>query len=486
MMTVAHDDWSAAAQERTDASSTTVLSSESRQQRGQLHPILVILGMMLVAAALTYVVPAGRFERVGKHVVAGSYRPVPKENGLAALLSPIPAVDTDTPARAAGAVAVFAAIPAGMVKSAPLFFMVMIVGGAFGLLRATGTIDAGVDRLLHLTAGNIYLLSAGLMTLLACGSTFMGFSSEYIALIPVVLAVGKRLGLPALFAPMIIALADFVGYTVSVTNPIVLGAAQPLAGVPLFSGLLVRLSIFLIFLTLAIGYVLFQLRRAPKVDYTPDATRLSRRQTGVLLTLVAGGVALITGTSLWSWESPQLAAAFIALGLALAVVAGMRPGAAADAFLDGMKGMLLPCLLIGLASATGILLQSSQIIDSIVQGIGSLIEGQGPGVVGVAMMAAEMVFGVLIPSASAKAAVSVPILAPIAHLSGVGGQVTVTALLLGSGMTNMINPANPLLLAFLAAAGVRYADWFRFVWPLFLAFTAVSFLAIYLMTITGA
>jgi uncharacterized ion transporter superfamily protein YfcC len=460
-----------------------VVTEEVAEQpkRGQLHPLLIVLAMMLAAVALTHFVPAGKFERHGKQVVAGSYRPIAKIDGLPALLAPSAPTETDELARAAGVVAVFTAIPAGMVKAAPLFFMIMFVGGTFGILRATGVIDAGVDRLLQLTSGNVYLLSASLIVLLACGSTFLGFSSEYIALIPVVMTIAKRIGLPNLFAPAVIALADFIGYGTSVTNPIVLGIAQPMAGVPVFSGMLPRLVVFLVLLTIGLLHVMLWLRRLPKLVHVPEAAPLGIRHLGVLVALVAGGAALIAGTSLSHWESPQLAAAFIALGVLFAIVAGMGAGRAADAFLDGMKGMLLPCLLIGLGAAIAGLLQSSLVLDTIVHAIATVLEGGSPGGVGMGIMSAEMLFGVLIPSASAKAAVSIPILAPIAHLSGVGGQVTVSALLYGSGMTNMITPTNPLLLAFLAAARVGYGEWVRFVAPLVVVFSAVCFTAIFLM-----
>lgn len=454
--------------------------------RGQLHPLLIVLAMLIAAVVLTHLIPSGKFERHGKQVVAGSYQTVPKVGGLDALVATTAPSENDNPARAAGVVSVFSAIPAGMIKAAPLFFMIMFVGGAFGVLRATGVIDAGVDRLLQLTSGNVYLLSSSLIVLLACGSTFLGFSSEYVALIPVVLTIGKRIGLPNLFAPAVIALADFIGYGTSVTNPIVLGIAQPLAGVPVFSGILPRLVVFMVLLAIGLGYVLLWLRRIPKVVHVPEAAPLGGRHLAVLIALLLGGIALIVGTSLSHWESPQLAAAFIALGLLLAVVAGMRASDAADAYLEGMRGMLLPCLLIGLGAAIAGLLQSSLVLDTIVHAIAAVLQGGTPGVVGVGLMFAEMLFGVLIPSASAKAAVSIPILAPIAHLSGVGGQVTVSALLYGSGMTNMITPTNPLLLAFLAAARVGYVEWARFVAPLFIAFSVVCFAAIFIMVSFGA
>jgi uncharacterized ion transporter superfamily protein YfcC len=463
---------------------TTIGTSGSRRH-GQLHPVLIMLAMMVTAIVLTHLIPAGKFNHQGAAVVPGSYHVVPKVNGVPALLSPTAAAETDSPARAAGVVALFAAIPVGMAKSASLIFMVMFVGGMFGVLRATGAIDAGVDRLLHLTAGNVYLLTAGLMLLLACGSTFLGFISEYLVIIPLVSGLGQRLKLPNLFAPTVVVVAAGAGYAASVTNPIALAVAQPLAGVQVFSGFLPRFGIFTALFGLGLGYVLLYLRRLPKIDHVPEATRLTVRQVGVIVSLVLGGAALVTGTGLWAWGSPELAAAFIAISLVLALVGGLRPGAAADAFVEGMQGMLLAGLIIGLAGGAAIILQSSQVLDSIVQEIAGLIQGRARGVVAGGLMTAEMIFDVLIPSVSGKAAVSMPILAPIAHLSGVSGQVTVTALLLGSGLTNMITPTNPLLLAFLAIAKVDYVEWVRFIAPLFAVLCIVGFAALYLMTALG-
>jgi uncharacterized ion transporter superfamily protein YfcC len=464
----------------------TASVNEAPKWSGQLHPVLIVVTIMLTAAVLTHFLPAGKYRRDGIQVIPGTYAVVDKMDGVPAILSPKAPEETDSPARAAGVVAVFTAIPAGMTKSANLFFMVMFVGGMFGILRATGAIDAGVDRLLHFSSGNVYLLTAGLMFLLSCGSTFLGLSSAYLALIPLVLGLGQRLGLPNLFAPIVVALADFIGYAASVTNPIALGVAQPLVGVPLFSGIAARLIVFILMFAVGLGYVVLYLRRQLKVDYISEEKRLTARQTGVVITLVLGGIALVVGTGLSSWRSPEMAAAFIALGVALALVGGIRPAHAADAWLDGMKGMLLPCLTIGLASAIGIVLQSSQVIDGIVQALSSRIHGHAPAALAGSLMAVEMAFGVIIPSVSSKAAISLPIMTPIAHLSGVSGQVTVSALLLGSGMTNMITPTNDLLLAFLAASKVDYVQWVRFIAPLFVVFCIISFVALYIMTALGA
>ena len=451
-----------------------------------LHPILIVLSILLTAAILTHFLPAGSFKRVGADVIPGTYHAIPKVNGLQAIFSSTVPSEAQRPAQAAGIVAVFNSIPAGMTKSATLFFMVLMVGGMFGVLQKTSAVDAGVDRLLHLTSGNVYLLTAGLMVMLACGSTFLGFSSAYLALIPLVLGLGKKLGLPNLFAPAVVALSDFIGYAASVSNPIALGVAQPSAGVTLFSGIPARLLVFALFLTIGIAHVMLFLRKQPRSVHVAEECRLSIRQTAVLVTLLLGGVSLVVGTGVWSWRTPEMAAAFVSLSFALAVVGGLRPSDAADGWLEGMKNMLLSCLTIGLAGAIGIILQSTQVVDGIVQGLASIISGHGPAAVASSLMGAEMAFGAVIPSVSSKAAISLPIMTPIAHLSGVSGQIAVSALLLGSGMTNMISPTNDLLLAFLASSRVGYTQWFRFILPLFLTFTAISLVALYIMVAVGA
>jgi uncharacterized ion transporter superfamily protein YfcC len=464
----------------------TIADSPSLKRHARLHPVLIMLVMLFVAAVLTNVIPAGKFDRHGTQVMPGSYHVSPKVNGLPAFLSTTAPAETDSPARAAGLVSLFTTIPAGMTKSATLIFMVMFVGGMFGVLRATGAIDAGVDRLLQLTSGNAYLLTTLLMLLLACGSTFLGFLSEYLAIIPLVLALGQRLRLPNLFAAAVVVMASMIGYAASVTNPIHLSVAQPLAGVPIFSGFVPRFWIFAVMFALGLSYVLRYLSRLPKVDHIPEAARLTGRQVAVLTSVAVGGIMLVIGTSLWSWNTADHAAFFIAFGLSLALVGGLRLSAAADAFLEGMKGMLLACAMIGLGTAMQIMLQSSQVLDSIVHGFASLIQGHTGGVVAGGMMAAEMMFDLLIHSTSALATTTMPILTPIAQISGVSGQVTVSALLLGSGLTNMISPTNGLLLAFLAASKVDYIEWVRFMAPLFVALCLVGFTALYLMTVFGA
>jgi uncharacterized ion transporter superfamily protein YfcC len=149
----------------------------------------------------------------------------------------------------------------------------------------------------------------------------------------------------------------------SVTNPVALAVAQPLAGVPVFSGLGPRLAIFLAMLVLGMGYVLLYLRRVPRARYVPHATRLPLHQVAVLVCLVLGGVAVLIATRLWSWSNVQLSGAFIGLSVLLAVAGRLR----AD------------------------ILESSQVLDTLIDGITRVVQGHAPGLVAAGVMVVSTV-----------------------------------------------------------------------------------------------
>ncbi|MBO9707295.1 MAG: YfcC family protein [Caulobacter sp.] len=460
----------------------------ARPEGMRLHPTLVMVWVLLLAALLTHLIPAGQFQRHGKLVVPGSYHAVEKVAGPRALLAPMPPSAKEKPARAASVVSLVTVIPAGLAKTAPLIFMVMFVGGMFAVMRATGAIDRGIDRLLHATAGNLYVLTPILMLVVALGSTFLGFISEYLVIIPIVSVIGQRMGLPNLFAMAVVGVAAKIGYAASVTNPVALGVAQPLAGLPVFSGMGPRLAVFALFLAIGVAFVLMYVRKvAPKdaalaAEHLPSE-KLTVRQTGVLVTLLAGCVALVVGAQLWDWGNPELAAFYVALTLAIAAVGGLKAGQTADLFVEGMKSMMLAGLLIGLAAAVEIMLRDSQVLDTIIAKATSLASGHAPPVVANALMAIEMGLDVAIPSVSGKATLSIPILAPIAQAAGLDGQTLIIAFLLGSGLMNMVTPTSGMLLAYLATAKVGYGQWVRFVAPLLAILVALAVVILALASI---
>jgi uncharacterized ion transporter superfamily protein YfcC len=463
---------------------------EKKPHGKMLHPIVMMLWVLAAALAMTWFVDAGQFARHDKLVIPGTYHVVPKTSGIATLVAP--AVTKSTPLQAAPAslVSVFVAIPEGLIKNAPLIVMVMFVGGMFGVMRRTGVVDAGIDRLLQLTAGNVYVLAPLLMILIGLGSTLLGFISEYLVIIPMVMVLAKRLGLSNLFAVALVAIAAKVGYIASVTNPLSLAVAQPIVGVPLFSGIGLRVAVFVVFLALGIGYLLLYVKRSGYKRAAAEAalqvhTRLSPRHKATLVVLAVAAAALVFGTRELKWGNVELSAFYVAISIVTALVGRLDSRSASDAFVDGMKGMVLAGLLIGLAASVELILQNSLVLDTLINYFTQLARGQSAVWVANGLMAVQMLLDVFIPSVSGKAAVSMPIIGPIAQLSGVSGQTSVLAFILGGGLTNMVTPTSGMLLAYLATARVGFGQWLRFILPLFIVLLLLSSAALAFAVLTG-
>lgn len=150
-----------------------------------------------------------------------------------------------------------------------------------------------------------------------------------------------------------------------------------------------------------------------------------------------------------------------------------------------MKSMMLAGLLVGMAKAVEIILMEGQILDTIVNALAHAAQGLPPVLVGFALVFIELILGLLIPSGSAKAALSMPILVPIGQMAGVSGQTTVLAYLMGNGLVNMVAPTSGMLLAYLATAGISYGRWLRFVLPLMFILFGVALASVALAVLLG-
>lgn len=458
------------------------------QRRWTLEPVMMMFVALAVAVALTWTLPSGEYQRRGSGesaaVVPGSYRDIPKPLSWQGLW---PAEQAKAGAATAAPVSpaeIFTAVPAGLEKSANLVFMVFLLGGMLGVFRATGAFDAGIERLLGMTGGRVNVLTPVVMVILSAGSTFLGLVTEYLVFIPIIIAIAQRLGMSALFGFTMLTLSAKIGYLASVSNPLALLVAQPIVGVPVFSGAGMRFALWSIFLALGISFVLtMEKRRTVALSF--DAKRLSGRHFGIILVILAALAVLVCGSTLLGWRDRQFAGLYVVTALVIGVVARMPARVAAHAFVEGMNQMTLAALLLGMARGVEIVLREGRILDTIIAWASQHVAHLAPAVVAPLIMGFEMVLTLLIPSTSAKAALSIPILGPVGASVGVSGQTTVLAFILGNGLVNMFSPTSGMLLAFLAAGGVSYGRWFRLVLPLFLGFTVIAVLALVVAVETG-
>lgn len=223
--------------------------------------------------------------------------------------------------------------------------------------------------------------------------------------------------------------------------------------------------------------MLLMIRRAgfnTQVAIAFDSKKLSKRHLLLLLIMFSGIAGLVYASNTWQWKNQQLTAYYIGLSIILASCSGLGTSGAADAFVAGMKKILLASILIGVAFAISITLENGNVLDAVVHGLVGIIGEDNPYVAVVRMFISQLLLDVMIPSTSGQAAVSMPILGPLGQLSVVGTQTTVLAFLFGNGITNMITPTSGTLLAYLATAQVSWTQWAKFIFPLVLVFIILA------------
>jgi len=420
------------------------------------HPLVLLCGGVLVAAAASYVLPAGQFDR--RHdaatghdvVIAGTYHAVPPR-----------------PVTAFGALV---AIPRGMADAAAVIFFVFLIGAAFTVVDETGALRQGVGWLVRRFGRAEGVVIPAVSLAFALGGVLDNMKEEIIALVPVVLLLARRLGLQPVVAVAMSLGAAAVGAGFSPVNPFQVGIAQQLAQLPLFSGWLFRTAVLAVALAIWIwGTVRYARRtRAAPADAgtVVGGGTLNRRGGTVLALVLATFGVLVVGVLRYGWGFNEMAALFFALGVVAGLAGGLGLGGTATAFVAGFRAMAYAALLIGFARAIFVTLEQGRIVDTIVAGLFTPVAQLPLALAAVAMMMAHTLVHVPVPSPSGHAVLTLPILVPLADLLGLSRQVTVLAYQYGGGLCELLTPTNGALMAILAAAGgVRYEDWLRFALP---------------------
>jgi len=436
------------------------------------HALTLLVTCIGVAAALSYVVPAGRFERredpgTGRSVVVpGTYRRVAQ--------SPVSAFEA------------VVAIPRGMADAAPVIFYVFLVGGAFSVVEKTGASTRLVQRLVERLHGRRMLMIPIASLAFGLGGALIQMSEELIAFVPVLLLLTSSLGYSPLVAAAVSIGAAAVAAAFSPVNPFQVVIAQKVAELPAQSGFGFRM----VFLALAMGIWIWGTMRwagggaAERGTPAPPApgtgTRIDLRDHLILAIVVATFALFILGAQRWGWDFDQFSALFFLMGLAAGAVGRLGVSGTADGLVEGFRSLAFAALLIGFARAIYVVLNAGQIIDTIVYGIFLPIAGLPVALSAVGMMLLQALVHVPVPSTSGQAVLTLPVLVPLSDLLHLSRQVTVLAYQYGAGLCELLTPTNGALMAMLAATGVPYDQWLRFVlrvWLLLLALGAVAILA---------
>ena len=422
------------------------------------HPLVLLVGFIMLAAALSYVLPAGQFARqkneaTGREVVVpGSYHRVPA--------TPVGPLD------------MLVDIPKGMADAAGVIFLIFLAGGAFTVLDQTGALHHGVDWLLARAHGREVLVIPVVSVLFATMGALENMGEEIVPLVPVLLVLMRRLGYPVLTAVAASLGAAIVGAAFSPINPFQVGIAQQLAQLPLLSGGAYRLAFLLPAVGLWIAGTLrhaVRNRIAPEVtaaDAVADAQGAGRHGWVLLLLLVCFSI-FGYGVAKLGWDFDQMGALFFVLGVGAGLLGGLGLSGTAEGFVTGFRDIAFSALLIGFARAIFVVLEQGHIVDTIVQGMSAPLAHLPVTLSALDMMTVQTALHLPVPSVSGQATLTMPLFAPLADLIGLSRQVVVLAFQYAAGLCELITPTNGSLLAMLAICGVRFDAWLKFVWPLY-------------------
>ena len=449
---------------------------------------VIIFVLMLIVTLLTWIIPGGQYDTVvdpvsGANVVdPNSFHYVDK-----------------TPVGVAG---FLKAIYQGCQNSAGIIFMILLLGAYSSIINQTGAISRGISLVVKKYDKKALYAIPILMVVLS----FLGASAVIvdacIAFIPVGMVIAKKLKLDPLAGAAIIYLGCYAGWNASFMAATSVQTAQEIAQLEPLSGMSLRLVVWAIITAITITYVMryclkVQRSRSNSLLDAADLERFDREvvtidegvfggRDVVVIVLFLGGIGLyIAGSLLWKWGLDMMVAIMMAVGILSGIVGGMKPNEMAKAFGDGVKDCAFSAMIVGVASSLAVIMNSANIIHTIIYGASQLM-GLFPGAIAaVVMFFINLVFNFFVPSGPAQAAIVMPIMAPLADVLGIARQVSVLCFQYGDGLSNSIIPTSGVLMGVLGMARIPYPKWLKFMLKLFAIWVCVVIVAIVVAVLVG-
>jgi uncharacterized ion transporter superfamily protein YfcC len=452
--------------------------------RSFIVALIILFLLMILTYALTLIMPAGEYQSVmtdGKvSIVPGTYHSV--TGGIPFwrwLLYPFLALGST------GSGTVIAIIA-----------FLLVIGGAFHALDDCGVLSYMFNRVYRLFETQRYRLLLLVSLFFMSLGAFVGSFEECVPLVPIAVALAYSLGWDALVGLGMSLLAVGFGFSTGVLNPFTVGVAQQLVGLPMFSGVWMRLLTFVLIYGLLIAFLVPYAKKIEKnpaksIIYDPAMTErwASLRTdyvqekkkdraliwfaivlgTGILLIICSSFVPLLQEIIM-----PLIALIFLVAGTVSSLVSGMKLKSFFASFGKGMLDILPAVLLILMANSIRYTMVESKILDTILYQTVLLTQNAPSGVVVLMIYALALVLELFISSGSAKAFLLMPLIAPIADLSGISRQIAVLAYAFGDGFSNVFYPTNPVLLISLGIVGIGYGKWFKWSAKIQLAVLALT------------
>ncbi|MEO8382347.1 MAG: Na+/H+ antiporter NhaC family protein [Acidobacteriota bacterium] len=444
------------------------------------HTLVIVGSLVVLVLMLSWVIPSGTYQRVersGRQItVPGTYHEVAKVRlgGQWLMIAPIK----------------------GFVDGALIIGFLLLIGGSFNVIQETGTIHFAIKRITAALRTRPFLeklLIPVLMIIFSLGGSIFGMGEETIPFILIFVPLAISLGYDSIVGTAIPFLGAAAGFAAAFFNPFTVGIAQGLAGLPLYSGLGYRVLTWFIGTAVMTGWVMVyaaRVKKNPRLSpvYELDRTRdlssyaadsapepWTTRRALVLVLFISSMAILIWGILEAQWFIEEIGALFLAMGLLMGVVAGLRGNEIARHFVAGAKDMVSVALIIACGRALLIIAREAAVLDTILHYSSRAISGLPAVVAAQVMFIIQGVINFFIHSGTAQAALTMPIMTPLADLAGITRQTMVYAFQLCE-FINPILPTSAVTMGVLGMARIPWETWARWFFPLMLVLIVLSLL----------
>jgi len=384
----------------------------------------------------------------------------------------------------------------GFIEAAHIIAFLFVIGGAFMIIQETEAVTVGIRRLSVTLAERPHLQRFFIpvtMTTFALAGGIFGMCEETMPFVLIFIPLALSLGYDSLVGTAIPFLGAAAGFAGSVLNPFTVGIAQSIAELPLYSGIEYRIVIWVISTASMITFVMMYAarikadpRKSPVYDLdrsrqstqhlqgTPETLLIRHRL--VLVGFLVAIVGLVVGILRFGWYISEIGALFLALGILSGLLGGLSPGKITAAFKSGAKDMVGVALIIGSARAILVVATDGKILDPMLYGLASVITHLHPVVAAQAMFVTQVIVNFFVHSGSGQAALTMPLMAPLADVVGISRQTAVLAFQFGEGWINPILPTSGVTMGVLGLAGIPWEKWFRWMLPAQIYFFVLALL----------
>jgi len=442
------------------------------------HTFVLLFIILALIAAATWLVPGGKYDT---HLVNGKQLIDPSTFHYIA-------------SAPQGVTALMKAPIKGFVDAALIIGFVLIVGGAFSVLQKTEAVDSMIKSLARAHDSSVFIQRALIpvfVTMFSIGGATFGMNEEAIPFILIFVPLALALGYDTITGVSIPFLGSQVGFSAAFLNPFNVGIAQGIAGVPVFSGWAYRLIVWVVATAITIVFLMWyaaRVKKTPELSPTYALDLDKRREqphglgefhgmTGrhklVLAIFVGSLVIMVGGVVGYDWYIDEIAALFLTMGIVIGLAGRLDSGQIVEGFIQGARDLVGTALVIALARGTMILARDAHIIDTMLHSLMPLVQSSSPIFAAWKMFGIQTVINFFVHSGSGQAALTMPIMAPLADLVGVTRQTAILAFQFGEFTTPMI-PTSGITVGVLALARIPWITWAKWMVPLQLIYALLA------------